>query len=142
MDIDITLIPLLLLLALLVGVLNRVLFQPLLTLLQRREALTTGLAAEARRLQAQADRDGDTVTARLRAAHSTALAQREQQRKAGRDAQRQLLDGVRRQLSQDNQQLQQRLESTEKQTQHTLAAKVESMAESLYGHLIRGKGSA
>lgn len=139
MDLDVTLFFQLGLLCVLVLVLNRLVFQPLLRVIERREQQTHGVLTEVKHMERLTHADRQAYQTRMEQARREAFATREQLRQQGRDKARTCLAQARAELMQNMQNARAQISTMERDVQQTLTASTQVMAAALVHKLLGRK---
>ncbi|HYP29320.1 MAG TPA: ATP synthase F0 subunit B [Blastocatellia bacterium] len=130
---DFSLVVILVLFALFVFLLNRILFRPISRVLDKREALTEGATAEARAAAVQYHARLSEYETSIRSARAEGYRKLEQQRSAGLEQRRGLIERVKGETSAE---IEQAKSSIARQTSEALAA-LEAESRQLAGRISR-----
>lgn len=139
MDLDVTILFQLVLLIALMGVLNRVLFAPLLNVIESRHQQIHGARDEVERMERLSEADKDAYETRLRDVRRQAHTEREKQRQEGREAARRLLDEARQRMAQELNRSREAIHADENAAKAVLDREVESMARGFVEKLLGRK---
>ena len=140
MDLDLTLLPLMVLLILLVLGLRPLLWSPLLRVLDQRQALTHGSATKTASLLAAAAHADSAYARQLQAARQGARTTRDDLLESGRASARTLVETARRRLGQELAAARQILTTDEAATRASLTSAVDGLARQLVGRLLQPPG--
>ena len=128
MDIDLTFIlQFLIFLVVLVG-LNGILIKPFQAIIEERERKIKGANEEADRLTRLATEDKQAYEARIQAARSVAQRERDNLRAEGRDAGRELVSGVRLEISDEVARTRTQVGEAERSASKVLSSEVDGLA--------------
>jgi F0F1-type ATP synthase membrane subunit b/b' len=139
MDIDVTLLFQLGLLIVLMGILNRTLFAPLLKVIESRHQQIHGAQAEVERLERLSDADREAYEGRIREVRKQAHGEREKLRQEGREAARKLLEEARQRMSQELNRSRDAIHADERAARTSLDREVDGMAQGLVEKLLGRK---
>jgi len=128
MDIDLTFIlQFFILLVALVG-LNGILIKPFQAIIEERDKKIKGANEEADRLTRLATEDKQAYDGRIQAARSVAQRERDNLRAEGRDAGRELVSGVRQEISEEVAQTRTQVGEAERSASEVLSSEVDGLA--------------
>jgi F-type H+-transporting ATPase subunit b len=136
MDLDVTLLFQLVLLTALMGVLERLLFRPLLRVIESRHQQIHGARHEVAHLERLSSADREAYETRLREARRSAHLEREKLRTSGRDEARRLLAEVRGEISRAMQSTRESIGAAERAAQQHLERDVDGLARQLVEKLL------
>ncbi|HET6346641.1 MAG TPA: ATP synthase F0 subunit B [Myxococcota bacterium] len=142
MDLDVTLLFQIVLLAALMLVLERLLFRPLLRVIESRHQQIHGARHEVATLERLSAADREAYETRLREARRSAHVEREKLRQSGRDEARRLLGEVRADIAKAMQASRESIGAAERAAQQNLARDVDGLARQLVEKLLGRKVSA
>ncbi len=131
MDLDSTLLFQLGLFLLVLVILNRLLFKPLLRVFEGRAYRMHGLRGEVERLEKAAEADAGVYQSRLREARDLAQREREALVSTGREQERQLLNEVRADISKALNEARDDISRAELEAKQSLSADTEQLARRL-----------
>jgi F-type H+-transporting ATPase subunit b len=136
MDLDVTLLFQLGLLSMLVLVLKRLVFVPLLQVIERRQQQTHGARLEVKQMERLAAADRQAYTRRMGEARRQAFSERERLRQQGRDQARTRLTEARSSLMRAMQAGREQVHAAERTTAQQLESATEPLARQLAGKLL------
>ena len=136
MDLDVTLFVQFAILAILVALLNRLLFAPLLRVIDSRHQKTHGARDEAARLEQLSAADRSAYDAQMAAARRAAQAERETLRGSGRDEARRIIAAMRTKISQATHAAREEVAANEWAVGLQLEAEVGGLARQLVAKLL------
>jgi len=108
--------------------LKRLLFDPVMHVLETREARTTGLGKEAAELRAAAERSATEYDRRMRDVRLALSAEAEQQRSVTRSEERQLITAARERASTELLQLREQLQRQAEAARNALASEAHALS--------------
>jgi len=131
MDLDVTLLVQLSLLAFLMVSLNGILFKPLLGVLDARQHKVVGLKEEIEKLTAASDADIEAYQTRLREARDIAHRERDALRGQGRDDERKILSETRADITRNIVEARERTAKAEKEARTQLTPQIEQLGKQI-----------